>query len=125
MKFLAIILTTLFLSPLTNAATDSQKSICGKVTGVRYNKDTNKRPYELSGFWIKQSTTDVRVTYGTSPELIEDVQNVYIEFVRHNERASLFICLDEYSLEKRTYAKRPRTYGHATEYRIWLNGHEL
>ncbi len=121
MKFLVIILTALFVSPVVSAA-DSQKSICGKVTGTAYNHDTNERPYQLSGFFIKQSTTDVRVTFGTSPELIETVQEIYFS---SEERISLFICLDEYTLEKRTYDRRPRTYGHATKYRIWVNGEKI
>ena len=102
----------LFLSPLAQA----QKPICGKVVGKRYNQDSIKRPYELSGFWVKQNTFDVRVTHGNSPELINLVQEL---------DGALFICLDEYTLEESTYAKKVRYYAHATEYRVWLNGEKL
>lgn len=112
MKLFSLIITVLFFSPLIQA----QKPICGKVMGKRYNKDTNERPYELSGFWIKQNTFDVRVTHGRSPELIDLVQEL---------DGALFICLDEYNLEKSTYAKKVRYYVEATEYRVWLNGEKL
>jgi hypothetical protein len=91
------------------------KSLCGKVKGLTYNQDTIERPYELSGFWVKQNTRDIRVTFGKSPELIEDIAELAGE-------GSLFVCLDEYELETKKYAGKRRTYAYATDYRIWLNG---
>ncbi len=94
----------------------AQEKICGRTYGFAYNQDSIERPYRLSGFWIKQNTQDVRITYGNSPELIEAVELL---------KGSLFICLDEYTLVTKKYAEKPRLYAMVSKYRIWVDGEEL
>ena len=94
----------------------SGTSACGVVSGFTYNMDTLERPYKLSGFWVKQNTKDIRITYGNNPKLIERVEEL---------KGSLFICLDDYRLIIKSYAGLPRTYAKVRGYRIWLNGEEL
>ncbi len=91
-------------------------SICGKTTGFSYNQDTQQRPYELSGFWLKQNTRDIRITYGNSPELISFIKDL---------KGSIFICLDKYELIEKTYAGKERTYAKVEHFRVWLNGKEI
>jgi len=110
MKF---ILCLLFL---INTISFSSETICGKAVGFSYNKDSIERPYSLSGFFIKQNTRDIRITFGNSPELIENIENIL------KEGHHIFICLDNYELIFKTYASKKRVYGIVDGYRIWLNG---
>ncbi len=93
----------------------SSKSLCGVIAGPSFNRDTEVRPYQLSGFWLKQNTKDIRVTYGNSPELINVVERLI------DEGQSLFACLDVYIIDKKPYAGKERLYARATEFRVWLN----
>ena len=92
----------------------AQEPACGRATGFSYNQDTINRPYRLSGFFLKQNTTDIRITYGNSPELVEVVKSF--------DNKQLFICLDEYELFNKTYAGRNRVYAVVEKFRIWIDG---
>ena len=88
-------------------------AICGKTAGFSYNKDSKKRPYQLSGFWIKQNTKDIRVTYGNSPELVQFVGKL---------KGNIFVCLDKYKLVEKKYSGKKRIYAKVKKFRVWVNG---
>ena len=103
------------LFAVTTFNVSARLPLCGKVTGFSYNQDSIERPYSLSGFWVKQNTDDLRVTYGTSSEMIETIQELAND-------GSLFVCLDNYTLVTKKYSGKKRTYAHVKNYRVWLNG---
>ena len=108
-KFL---LSSIFLFSF-NAMAD--KSLCGKAVGFAFNQDTIERAYMMSGFFVKQNTSDIRVTFGNSPELITDIETL-------TNFRGVFVCLDKYELKKKTYSGKARVYGVVSEYRVWQNG---
>lgn len=117
------ILVLLIVAVFGQISLADQPSKCGEVWGPAWNQDTIERPYSLSGFWVEQgqrSTPDIRITYGNSPELIEVVQE--LEGIHDG---SVFVCMDEYVIERRTYAKRPRLYGLVTKFRVWVDGERI
>ncbi len=104
---ISILISTFCLSAMGG------ESLCGKTAGFSYNHDTIKRPYQLSGFWLKQNTQDIRITYGNSPELVTFVEGL---------EGNIFLCLDEYKLVKKTYSGKNRTYAQVEQFRAWVNG---
>ena len=120
MKSLAVLFILAAFSQLSFA---DQPSLCGEVWGAAYNQDTIERPYRLSGFWIDQggrSTPDIRVTFGNSPELVE-----IVEELGDLRKFAAFVCLDDYTIETRTYRRRPRQYATATKFRVWYKGERV
>ncbi len=112
------LLKAIFTIFIISSSANAQEPICGRVTGAAFNQDTLERPYSLSGFWIKQNTRDIRVTFGNSPLVIETVED-YIQ------EGGLFICLDEYTLKTQTYARKPRVYASSNSFRLWQKGQRL
>ena len=111
MKSFLLLAVTLFIH-----SAFAEQPICGRAYGFAYNQDSLERPYRLSGFWVKQNTQDIRITFGKSPELIETVETL---------KGSVFICLDEYTILTEQYAGKPRLYAVVSKFRIWLNGEEI
>ena len=111
MKALLPFIFVLFVQPAF-----AEDSVCGRAYGFAYNQDSIERPYRLSGFWVKQNTRDVRITFGNSPELVETVEAL---------KGSIFICLDDYTILTKKYDGKPHLYAAVSKFRIWLNGEEI
>lgn len=107
----------LFFVSLGSTNVAALESKCGRISGVYFNHPDNDTQ-GISGFWLKQATSDIRLTRGDNEELM-------IELEELKERTGLFICLDDYELEYRPYSGRRRLYGKVFAYRLWQRGQRL
>jgi len=109
-----LVFLSAFLMSFSLAAMESK---CGRISGVYFNHPDNDTQ-GISGFWVKQSTQDIRVTRGSNEELMTFLESL-------EDRTGLFICLDDYELDYRTYSGRRRVYGTVFSYRLWQRGELL
>jgi hypothetical protein len=94
------------------------ESKCGRVTGMVWNH--HDHPTQgISGFWVKQATTDIRVTRGMNNE------DLMILLEGLDTRTGLFICLDDYQITPKPWSGRTRLYAEVFDYRLWQKGERI
>jgi hypothetical protein len=93
------------------------ESKCGRITGMVWNH--HDHPTQgISGFWVKQATTDIRVTRGMNEDLMLTLEAL-------DTRLGLFICLDDYQIVPRPWSGRTRLYAEVFDYRLWQKGERI